>query len=110
MVTTLLLASLQTFGGLTASPTDVYVRVVDVGPGLCTEIPGPHYMVFDGGHWQGQQCIQAAEDIVDGSTIDLMVISHSDADHLGDAHRLRGAHRGIARATQVTRGEGRARE
>ncbi len=67
------------------------VRVVDVGPGLCTmtEVPGPgsrsHYMVYDAGHWLGDRCIDAAREIVDGQVIDLLVISHYDSDHLGDA-------------------------
>jgi beta-lactamase superfamily II metal-dependent hydrolase len=69
---------------------DVYVRVVDVGAGLCAVVraPGNHFMVFDAGHWNGQHCIQAARELVTGDAIDLMVISHSDADHLGDGARI----------------------
>ena len=72
---------------LQPGPNDTYVRVVDVGPGLCTvtEVPGGHYMVYDAGHWNGKHCIKAVRDIVDGEDIDLIVISHSDSDHLGDA-------------------------
>ncbi|NIQ14292.1 MAG: MBL fold metallo-hydrolase, partial [Candidatus Dadabacteria bacterium] len=36
-------------------------------------------------HWTGQKCIKAVRDIVEGESIDLMIISHSDSDHLGDA-------------------------
>ncbi len=34
---------------LTPSADDVYVRVVDVGSGLCTitKMPGEHYMIYD---------------------------------------------------------------
>ena len=66
---------------------DAYVRVVDVGPGLCTitRIPGDHYMIYDAGHWNGDRCLEAAREIVSGGVIDLLVLSHSDADHLGDA-------------------------
>lgn len=76
---------------------DVYVRVVDVGPGLCTitKIPNSeplssdhHYMVYDAGHWNGGRCIDAVNAIVDEDTIDLLVLSHSDADHLGDADEI----------------------
>ena len=69
---------------------DVYVRVVDVGPGLCAIVRAPdnHFMVFDAGHWNGQHCISAVRELVTEDTIDLMVISHSDADHLGDGARI----------------------
>ncbi len=75
---------------LTPGPNDVYVRVVDGGAGLCTvtAIPGPFYMVYDAGHWQGTHCLNAVRQIVDGDEIDLMVISHTDADHLGQADEI----------------------
>ena len=71
-------------------PHDVYVRVVDVGPGLCTitKIPGDHYMVYDAGHWFGGRCIAAVQELIEGETIDLLILSHSDADHLGDADEI----------------------
>ena len=69
---------------------DVYVRIVDVGPGLCAvvRVPGDHFMVYDAGQWNGRHCINAVRELVTGDTIDLMVISHSDGDHLGDAARI----------------------
>jgi beta-lactamase superfamily II metal-dependent hydrolase len=45
-------------------------------------------MVYDAGHWQGQHCIKAVRELVTTDTIELMVISHSDADHLGDGARI----------------------
>jgi beta-lactamase superfamily II metal-dependent hydrolase len=68
----------------------VYVRIVDVGPGLCAVIraPGDHFMVYETGHWQGQHCIATVRELVTTDTIDLLVLSHSDADHLGDAARI----------------------
>ena len=45
-------------------------------------------MVFDAGHWNGQHCIKAVKDLITTETIDLMIISHSDADHLGDGARI----------------------
>lgn len=76
--------------GLQPGPNDVYARVVDVGPGLCTitAAPGSHYMVYDAGHWLGGHCIRAAREIVEGEVIDLLVLSHSDGDHLGDVPEL----------------------
>src|SRR5574341_111333 len=77
----------QAAGGLTPGPADLYVRVVDVGPGLCTitKIPNGHYLIYDAGHWQSTQRLAAARQIVDGDEVDLLVISHSDSDHLGEA-------------------------
>jgi competence protein ComEC len=75
--------------GLATAPDDVYVRIVDVGPGLCAvvQVPEGHSMVFDAGYWVGQHCINAVRHVITGD-IDLMVISHSDADHLGDGARI----------------------
>lgn len=74
-------------GELTAGPDDVYLRVVDVGPGLCVvaKIPDGHHILYDGGHWQGKKCLAAVREIVGSGAIDLLIISHSDADHLSDA-------------------------
>jgi len=68
----------------------VRVRVVDVGPGLCTvtRVPGGHYMVYDAGHWNGQFCVRAVRELVLGDGIDLLILSHSDSDHLGDGARI----------------------
>ncbi len=69
------------------------VRVVDVGPGLCTvtRIPASdrvHYLVYDAGHWTGGRCLAAVREVVGALPIDLLVISHSDSDHLGDADEI----------------------
>lgn len=73
-------------------PDSATVRVVDVGAGLCTltEVPPSEYIVFDAGHWNERKCIEAAHEFIEGSGIELMVISHSDGDHLGDANELLG--------------------
>ena len=83
----LLSYSLDTHADLIFGEDDLYIRVVDVGPGLCTitRAPGPRFMVYDAGHWNNQRCHEAAEEIVGAHDIDLMVISHNDGDHLGDA-------------------------
>lgn len=67
---------------------DVYVRVVDVGAGHCAVVrmPGDHYMVYDAGNYEddGATCFTAIQEIVpEEQAIDLMVLSHSDSDHLG---------------------------
>ena len=69
----------------------VFVRVIDVGPGLCCviKIPpftaadtSPHWVIYDAG--DGNAAVNKIEEIIPtGSTIDLMVLSHSDSDHIG---------------------------
>ena len=88
-------AAHMAMAALDVDPEDVYVRIVDVGPGLCAviRIPGDRFMVYDAGHWNGRHCITAVRELVTTDTIDLMVISHSDADHLGDAGRILGEKR-----------------
>ncbi len=85
-----MLVPMMLFAIMQPGPSDVYIRVVDVGPGLCTitEAPGEHYMIYDAGHWTGSNCLEAAQEIVDPETIDLMILSHSDGDHLGEAAEI----------------------
>lgn len=94
----LLLTALVTFlvcTGTRAQETDVLtVRIVDVGAGLCTiaHAPPNRYMVYDVGHWMGNDCVEAIQEFVEGERIDVLVISHPDSDHLGDAPALLGAY------------------
>jgi beta-lactamase superfamily II metal-dependent hydrolase len=72
---------------LDAGPDDLYVRVVDVGAGLCcvVRMPGDHYMVYDTGNWadDAATAMAAVREIIPAhEVIDLLVLSHSDADHL----------------------------
>ena len=66
---------------------EVKTRVIDVGPGHAsiTKMPGPHYMVFDAGLVTRSDHIIAQMKELMGTdrTIDLLVISHTDSDHLG---------------------------
>ena len=66
---------------------DVFARVVDTGPALCcvVRIPGGHYFIYDAGHYlnQAQTFRKVTEIIPPRSAVDLLVLSHSDADHLG---------------------------
>ncbi len=78
---------------LEIEPDAVFVRVVDSGAGLATvmRLPGDHYIIYDAGHWSGEgsRSFNAfAEVIPDGAEIDLLVLSHSDADHLGAVGRI----------------------
>jgi competence protein ComEC len=90
---------------------DVFVRVVDVGSGLCcvVKMPGDHYMIYDAGNYTdgGTGAFDAISEVIPAeSEIDLMVLSHSDADHLGavdeicDAYTVRRVIRaGLKRST-----------
>jgi beta-lactamase superfamily II metal-dependent hydrolase len=70
--------------------SDAVIRVIDVGAGLCcvAKIPGPegdHYLIYDAGNFRddGDTAIEGIKEVIpESSTIDLMVLSHSDADHL----------------------------
>ena len=73
--------------------TDLYVRVVDVGAGHCSvvKMPGNFYMVYDAGNYtdSGRTCFDAVSDIVpEDVAIELMVLSHSDSDHLGGVDEI----------------------
>ncbi len=66
----------------------VFVRVVDVGAGLCVvvKMQGGHYMIYDAGNYNdsGAKAFKAISEIIpEGEEVDLLVLSHSDADHLG---------------------------
>ena len=93
-VASILISSGASFADIQPGPDDVYVRVVDVGPGLCTitKTPGGHYMIYDAGRWDDLRCFTAVSEIIGNGTIDLMIISHSDADHLGNADEILNAY------------------
>ena len=70
----------------------VHVRVVDVGAGLCciVRIPGnaedgDYYIVYDAGNYddKGKTAIEAIRAFIpENETIDLLVLSHTDSDHI----------------------------
>ena len=69
------------------------IRVVDVGPGLCTliRLPNGKYVVYDTGHkqWTGQMPLQQISSFIPkGSEIEMMVLSHNHADHMGGAAQV----------------------
>ena len=68
-----------------AQSSDAYLRVVDVGNGLCVvaHTPDGHSMLYDAGD-RGQFCFKAVQEIVPEGVIDLVVLSHSDGDHVGE--------------------------
>lgn len=69
-----------------------YIRVVDVGNGLCVIVraPGEKTMLYDAGY-SGDFCPKAVTEIVGARPIDYVVLSHSDEDHISDGDAILGA-------------------
>ncbi|MFI5217955.1 MAG: MBL fold metallo-hydrolase [Bacteroidia bacterium] len=78
-------------GGANTCTADVNakieVRVVDVGAGLCTliKLPDNKYIVYDAGNKSNATMSQINQFIQPTDKIELMVLSHTDADHIGNA-------------------------
>jgi len=69
----------------------VDIRVLDVGPGLATliKLPQNKFVIYDaGGSGAVNTLGQIKEYIPAGSDIELMIVSHTDADHLIAAGRV----------------------
>jgi len=72
-----------------ATAADAVLRVVDIGAGLCVVItaPGGGAMVYDAGP-KGDRCAAVVREMVPGHALDLVVLSHSDSDHIGGMRRI----------------------
>lgn len=81
--------------GGAAQAQEARLRVVDVGAGLCVigSFPGGYDFLYDAGHWTGGHCRAAARELVTDRQIELVALSHSDADHLGDLAGILEDHR-----------------
>lgn len=89
----------------------LFVRVVDVGAGLCCVIcmPGGQYMIYDAGNFEdnGFSAIKAIKQLIPKQkNVELLVLSHSDSDHNGAVsnicvryHVRRILHGGLTRHT-----------
>lgn len=69
------------------TPAGLWVRVADVGQALCVigVTRDGYTFLIDAGHWNGGRCAAALEELVpDGGGLSLVVLTHSDSDHLGD--------------------------
>ncbi len=77
---------------LSVTPDSVFVRIIDTGPGLAAVIvlPGHRYMIYDTGHWNAEDLVmdRVSELIPAGAEIELLVQSHSDADHLSSTELI----------------------
>jgi competence protein ComEC len=73
---------------LQPEPGAVFVRVVDVGAGLCCVVvlPTGQYLIYDAGNYTDGGTgafAKIAELIPAEKSLELLVLSHSDSDHLG---------------------------
>ena len=75
-----------------AMSQEVITRIIDVGAGHAsiTKMPGPHYMMFDAGLvGRSEHIIAQMKEIMGADrVIDLMILSHTDADHLGAVPKI----------------------
>ncbi|MGR6781814.1 ComEC/Rec2 family competence protein [Moritella viscosa] len=69
------------------SAAQVDIRVVDVGPGLCvlaSDTANNKYFLYDAGRWTNKNCYNYVRSKIGNNNLSLIVISHSDADHLSN--------------------------
>ena len=75
-------------------PNTLFFRVIDTGSGTATLMvltgatsDDTHVMMHDVGHWDDDYRIrdELRHYLADGEEIDVMIVSHSDSDHLGAA-------------------------
>jgi beta-lactamase superfamily II metal-dependent hydrolase len=71
----------------------VFALVVDSGAGFVTATrkPGDFYMVYDAGNYpgEGKVAFEGISDVIPQTEeIDLFVLSHNDADHLGAVKKI----------------------
>ena len=86
------LASLWLFSTAPAAAqsTDAVIRVVDIGAGLCVVATAPGgAMLYDAGRG-GTLCRDAVRAMVPGRRLDLVVLSHSDVDHIRELPAILG--------------------
>lgn len=85
-------ASVSSLGGQ-ANAAEAVLRVVDVGNAMCVvaKVPGDHFMLYDAGDFETDECRNAVREIVGTNDLDLVVLSHSDEDHIGELAPILGA-------------------
>ena len=77
--------------GLEIDRSGLFVRVIDVGNGhaAVVSMPGGHYMVYDTG--RGPNTLKGVQSVVpENEEIDLMILSHTDSDHIGGVAAILG--------------------
>ncbi|MCC6545733.1 MBL fold metallo-hydrolase [Candidatus Sumerlaeota bacterium] len=101
ILTVLFLFVAHVASALAPQPDSAFVRIADIGAGLCCVVAindggVVRYMIYDAGMWtdEGKPSFQAIRDIIpEGSEVELMVLSHSDADHISAVDEICAAYR-----------------
>lgn len=70
--------------------SEFHLKVVDVGSGLCIVAKNTEgfTMLYDTGHWIGNHCYTGIKEYIDSDVINLLVLSHMDADHIGNTSQI----------------------
>jgi len=72
-------------GNPTGDHAVVDIRVLDIGAGLCSiiKLPNNKYVIYDAGGDSGREVFSQIEnEIKPGTEIELLVLSHTDQDHI----------------------------
>lgn len=73
------------------APAGLWIRVADVGQGLCVVgvTEDGYSFLIDAGHWTGRRCAAAVDTLLpNGAGISLVVLTHNDSDHLGNLKEI----------------------
>ncbi|GIU50453.1 hypothetical protein TUM4438_36510 [Shewanella sairae] len=68
-----------------------YIKIVDVGAGLCiigVDQKNSKYFIYDTGNWRNSECVVQTKALINSNTIDLIILSHSDSDHIGNTYEI----------------------
>lgn len=74
----------------------VEIHVADVGSGLCIlsiDKKNRKYFLYDAGRWDNQICSKLVSNHTKGRDLSLLVISHSDMDHMGNLYSILNSNR-----------------
>lgn len=69
----------------------IEVRTIDVGPGLCIIIKDhltEKVVLYDAGRWDNDFCYLDLYKNMPNQIIDLVILSHSDSDHIGNITKI----------------------
>lgn len=86
-----ILVLLGFLGSVATASAQVHIEIIDTGSGLATisEFPNGDIMVYDTGHWNHDATVfDRFTEVIGDRDIDLLVISHSDSDHLAATDEL----------------------
>ena len=105
-------ALLSLFLNASDAEAEVRTKIIDTGAGLATvtRFPDGSIMVYDTGHWNHDPRVFTEFHFIGNADIDLLIASHSDADHVAATDELFNGYRvhrvirtGLERSTATWR-------